>query len=169
MKTGLDYDSVRVFLMSLLFLFSWKNTNAFQRSSHFPGGQQLGRKDLMYRNVSKLKRSFPKEYNFIPKTYLMHEYAQFKLDKANAKKKQLWIGKPNCGAQGKGIIIIDKNRKLRKRTGYIISEYIDKPHLIDGYKYDLRVYAIVTCFEPLRIYVYPEGLTRICTEKYSSK
>ena len=64
---------------------------------------------------------------------------------------------------------MDKNRKLRKRTGYIFSEYIDKPHLIDGYKYDLRVYAVVTCFEPLRIYVYPEGLTRICTEKYNPK
>ena len=51
----------------------------------------------------------------------------------------------------------------------MFSEYIDKPHLIDGYKYDLRVYACVTSFEPLRIYVYPEGLTRICTEKYSSR
>lgn len=41
--------------------------------------------------------------------------------------------------------------------------------MLDGYKYDLRVYAVVTSYEPLRIYVYPEGLTRICTEKYNVK
>jgi hypothetical protein len=123
----------------------------------------------MYKNVARLRRQWPKEYAIVPKTYLGHEYQQFKMDRANAKKKQLWIGKPNCGAQGKGIIIIDKNRKMRKRSGYIISEYIDKPHLIDGYKYDLRVYVLVPSFEPLRVYVFPEGLCRICTEKYNPK
>lgn len=49
-----------------------------------------------------------------------------------------------------------------------VQQYIKSPHTIDGLKYDLRVYACVTSFDPLRVYVYKEGLVRFATEKYSA-
>ena len=47
-------------------------------------------------------------------------------------------------------------------------KYISKPHLINGFKYDLRVYVLVSSFDPLRVYVFEEGLVRFATEKYST-
>lgn len=34
-------------------------------------------------------------------------------------------------------------------------------------KYDLRVYVLVTNYNPLKIYIYDDGLVRFATSKYS--
>lgn len=48
----------------------------------------------------------------------------------------------------------------------MISRYIDNPLLIDGYKFDVRIYVCVTSYDPLVAYLYEEGLTRFATVKY---
>lgn len=44
--------------------------------------------------------------------------------------------------------------------------YVLQPFLIDGFKFDLRVYVVVTACDPLRIFVFNEGLARFATAKY---
>ena len=50
----------------------------------------------------------------------------------------------------------------------VASVYIDNPFLIDGYKFDLRVYVALTSINPLRIYMYEDGLARFATQKYQT-
>ena len=45
----------------------------------------------------------------------------------------------------------------------VITRYISNPCLINGSKFDLRVYVYVKSFDPLRIYVYRDGLVRFAT------
>ena len=61
--------------------------------------------------------------------------------------------KPSNSSRGRGIAIIDDINDLNVEELSIISRYITNPLLINGYKFDLRIYVVVTCYEPLRIYV----------------
>ena len=42
----------------------------------------------------------------------------------------------------------------------VVAKYIDNPLLVNGHKWDLRLYVVVTSYDPLIIYLYEEGLVR---------
>jgi len=58
---------------------------------------------------------------------------------------------------------------LPKRGQYVVNTYIMRPHLFNGFKYDLRLYVLVTSFEPLTIFLYRDGLVRFATQPYTTK
>ena len=85
-------------------------------------------------------------------------------------EKNLWIVKPTNLSRGRGIYIIDDISEVNiEDEAAIISKYVSNPLLINGHKFDLRIYVLVTSYEPLRIYVYQEGLVRFASEQYSTK
>ncbi|CBJ26684.1 predicted tubulin-tyrosin ligase [Ectocarpus siliculosus] len=91
-----------------------------------------------------------------------------------------WIMKPTNRAQGKGIFIINRLAQIKKwssnprwasiplKEAYLISRYIENPLLVGGRKFDLRIYVLVTCYRPLRVYLFVHGFARFCTPKYTS-
>ncbi|EAR91806.2 tubulin tyrosine ligase family protein (macronuclear) [Tetrahymena thermophila SB210] len=148
-----------------------KNMIKYQKINHFPQYWNMGRKDCLWKNLSKVKRKFPQEYDFIPNTYILQhqsDWDRFLAKRDDAEKGKLWIMKPSNQAQGKNIKMISKRSKVQRKQEYIICEYVANPHLIDGLKYDLRIYVLVTSYDPLRIYIFDDGLTRFATEKYST-
>ncbi len=74
--------------------------------------------------------------------------------------------KPHNLSRGRGIYLIDNVSELPLDEVSVVSKYIGNPLLINGHKFDLRIYVLVTCFDPLRIYVFKEGLARFATHKY---
>ena len=49
----------------------------------------------------------------------------------------------------------------------MVQQYIDRPHLIDDLKYDLRLYVLLYGVQPLRIYLHQMAFARFCTESYA--
>ena len=76
--------------------------------------------------------------------------------------------KPSASSRGRGIYLASTLKEVNRTEPCVVSRYIDNPLLLYGYKFDLRLYVVVTSFEPLRIYIYREGLVRFATEKYQN-
>ena len=152
-----------------------RKLNKNQKFNHFPCTYQIGLKDNMYLHFKFYKKLFPELYNFAPDTYIMPNDAE-KFEKIYKKNKNiLWIVKPVNMSRGRGVHLLkDMNelkeliKKSRDENAIpdLISRYLDKPHLINKKKYDLRIYVLVASFSPLRIYLYYNGLVRFATEDY---
>lgn len=87
-------------------------------------------------------------------------------------RSAVYIFKPKASAQGKGIFLAtDIQEVLESRDPtdrhFVVSEYISQPYLINGYKFDMRIYVLVSSLHPLKIWICREGLARFCAEKYS--
>ncbi|KFO73779.1 Tubulin polyglutamylase TTLL13, partial [Cuculus canorus] len=138
----------------------------FQKINHFPGMIEICRKDLLARNLNRMLRLFPTEYNIFPRTWcLPADYGDF-LAYRRTRKSRTFICKPDSGCQGRGIFITRNTEEIKYGERMICQQYISKPFLIDGFKFDMRVYVLVTSCDPLRIFVYKEGLARFATMRY---
>ncbi|XP_067287815.1 tubulin polyglutamylase TTLL7 isoform X2 [Pseudorasbora parva] len=142
----------------------------YQRINHFPGMGEICRKDCLARNMAKMIKSQPQEYSFIPKTWIFPaectQFQNYVKELKRKRKQKTFIAKPANGAMGHGISLIRNCEKLPVQDHFIVQEYLDKPFLMEGYKFDLRFYILVTSCDPLRVFLYNDGLVRMGTEKY---
>lgn len=82
--------------------------------------------------------------------------------------KKIFIIKPECESQGKGIFLTRTWEDIDPHDHLVAQKYIDPPYLIDGLKFDLRIYVLLYGINPLRIYLYEEGLARFATKQYEA-
>lgn len=138
----------------------------YQKINHFPGMSEICRKDLLARNLNRMNKMFPKEYNIFPKTWcLPADYGDF-LAYTRQKKNKTYILKPETGCQGRGIWVTRNPKEIKPHEHMICQQYMARPFLIDGFKFDLRIYTLVTSCDPLRIFLFKDGLARFATNKY---
>eukprot|EP00929_Paragymnodinium_shiwhaense_P028761 TRINITY_DN16604_c0_g1_i1.p1 TRINITY_DN16604_c0_g1~~TRINITY_DN16604_c0_g1_i1.p1 ORF type:complete len:1298 (-),score=348.24 TRINITY_DN16604_c0_g1_i1:93-3986(-) len=125
--------------------------------------------------------ALPDEFAFTPRTWVL-PYDIEELKEAMRKVKETYICKPTAGCQGRGIILARKWKELdnaaskakavhenpnkRSPLEYVVQRYIEKPCLLDGLKFDMRLYIVVTGVVPLCAYLFKEGLARFCTVPY---
>lgn len=111
-----------------------------------------------------------KEFGFIPQTYILPQDLKLlrqQWQHKNGDGDEKYIIKPPASARGAGIKVINRWSQLPKRMSLVVQDYISNPYLINRSKFDLRLYVLVTSFDPLRIYLYPDGLVRFASVPYS--
>uniref|UniRef100_A0A672PZH5 Tubulin polyglutamylase TTLL4-like n=1 Tax=Sinocyclocheilus grahami TaxID=75366 RepID=A0A672PZH5_SINGR len=145
----------------------FKAIREFQKLNHFPGSFQIGRKDRLWRNLSKMQAHFGKrEFGFFPRSFILPQDIKL-LRKAweDGGSKQKWIVKPPASARGIGIQVIHKWSQMPRKRPLLVQKYLHKPYLISGNKFDLRIYVYVTSYDPLRVYIFNDGLVRFASCK----
>lgn len=101
---------------------------------------------------------------YIPLAFRIPKDKSALLEYSTANPKKLFVQKSNAhrGIQVRNISDLDLSNDET-----FVQEFIDNPYLVDGYKFDIGVYTVITSIDPLRIYVYKaDVLFRFCPKKY---
>ncbi|XP_063611162.1 probable tubulin polyglutamylase ttll-15 isoform X1 [Penaeus indicus] len=125
-----------------------------QRVNHFPGSGFITNK------VNLATSGLP----YIPRAFRMPDEKEDLLKHAKLHSDLLFVQKSN---NHRGIKIEKLDALDLGADGSFVQEFVHNPLLVDGYKFDIGVYTIVTSIQPLRVYIY-EGdvLFRFCPVKY---
>lgn len=154
-----------------------KTLLVWQKVNHFQHAKALTRKDCLKKNIGKylaMGGRMKQAYEcFVPKTFLLpQEYVAFvqafqaRSASLVGTKSNIWIMKPVALSRGRGISLVNDLSDVVYGEQVVIQEYVSNPLLLDGYKFDLRLYVLVTSFNPLEAFFYEDGFVRICTRQY---
>ena len=135
-------------------------------TSRYPDIRTLAHKDTFANMMRFCQTVCPDEFKFVPPTFILNRESEMKLFQAYQKKysKNTFIAKPTTGSQGDSIFLFKNLNELPGSTDIIVQKYMDKPLLLDGIKFDLRVYVVIVSVDPIQAYVCNEGLARFCTK-----
>lgn len=150
---------------------AFKEIKETQKINHFPGTFNIGRKDRLWKNYHRLMLKHGKaEFGFLPRTFCLPADTKL-LRKVWERKggKGRWIVKPPAMARGVGIKVVNKWSQIPKTRPLVVQRYVARPYLVNDTKFDLRLYVLVTSVNPLRIYLYDDGLVRFASNKYSNE
>jgi tubulin polyglutamylase TTLL6/13 len=136
----------------------------WQFVNHFPGTFSISKKVALARNIERVQKVFPAAYNFHPRSFSLP--AQMTDLRAALGHNRTFIVKPDLGAQGRGIFLVQDGESLANYKECAVAQEYISPYLIAGLKFDLRIYVLLASVDPLRIYIFREGIARFCTELY---
>jgi hypothetical protein len=107
--------------------------------------------------MDRMARYLPDHYNFFPQSWSIPQHLdQFigALRRRNSSRGgPTYIVKPSSGAMGRGIHLVQTESDLmsQEMTDSIAQTYVKNPLLLDGYKFDLRIYVLVRSVDPLEV------------------
>ena len=161
--------------------FDHTHLEEHQRINHFRNHYELTRKDLLVKNLKRMKRQLERtdthaeanKYSFFPATFVLPaEYGLF-VEEFKRTPGVTWIMKPVGRAQGKGIFLFNRLSQVSdwkkdykwksdqpQADSYVAQRYIESPLLVGGRKFDMRLYVLVTSYTPLKAWVHRGGFCR---------
>ena len=167
----------------------------YQSYNHVPGHGSVNRKDKAAESLTAYNQLYvdrPQCFNsskFFPKTWILYlkdqcedffthlnssEYQQLKKERVIP-----YIRKQGAGAHmAKGVQPIDEVEEKDIRTiwrngtlcgkvkkNYIVQTFVHNPLLVEGHKFDFRIYMLIASTNPMILY-YHDGFLRVSVHKY---
>ncbi|XP_034832589.1 probable tubulin polyglutamylase ttll-15 [Maniola hyperantus] len=125
-----------------------------QKVNHFPGTGFITNKVDLATSDSK----------FIPRAFKIPKNKKEFLEYATENRNAVFLEKHN---QHRGVYLKNVTEIDLSSGESFVQEYVQKPFLVDGHKFDIGVYVVLTSVNPLRVYWYKgDVLFRYCPTKY---
>lgn len=130
--------------------------------NHFTGNKNVSRKDFLKRNIERAQKMSAKSnaiFNIMPMTFILpKEYVGFLENFSDFDEREgkynYWIMKPAAKSRGRGIQVINEISSVTYGEPMIMQRYLKNPLLLNGFKFDLRIYVLVTSVNPLELFIY---------------
>lgn len=153
----MDYDLFWCFHHQNVHSLNWTNLKFHQKLNHIPGNYAL---------VSKSVLGTTTDSPYVPKAFLKSENCQ---KYAAQHPEKLFVMKLKSN---RGVKLVKPNEMnftiSSSLENYFAQEFIDKPLLWDGYKFDFSIFVVITSVNPLRLYYYDKTVNlRFCLKPYS--
>ncbi|OMJ91801.1 hypothetical protein SteCoe_5585 [Stentor coeruleus] len=146
------------------------------------GNHNLSNKKELFINLNTYCRTRNKQvFDYVPITFHItslkdpkyHEFEKYFHSKAN-KPNSIWILKPGENTnRGSGIVICTALDQIKQEIAgmwhtVIIQKYIENPFLVYKRKFDIRCYALITCYNGIiQGYYYNEGYIRTSSKSFN--
>lgn len=153
-----------------------------QLINHFPNQAIIINKVGLTETLKQYEATHPHDASavarFYQPSYCLHDPKERKAFFADQPRvdhrDNLWIYKPGSNSRGRGIEIMWRFNKLkRKLKPYgnapikkkadqgIMQRYIKNPLLLDGRKSEIRIYWMIASLDPFLVLMYPEATVRL--------
>lgn len=97
--------------------------NRYQRYNHWPGTWELGRKDRLYKNIAKFRRSHGDEFDFVPRFFILpRDWTELQKD-VERSPGELYMRKPLASSRGRGVRMVLNPAALPKDKDLIVQRW----------------------------------------------
>jgi tubulin polyglutamylase TTLL4 len=141
-----------------------RDLRIWTRVSHFSNATLIGGKAELHRRMRELRERLGHEVPFYPRAFYPPDEYEELLEVWHSVP--IWIIKAPALSRARAIHLSRPTDEPAPMLPYVVEEYIRRPLLITGRKFDIRLYVLVTSVFPMVFYFHENGLCLFATSLY---
>jgi tubulin polyglutamylase TTLL4 len=140
------------------------NIKIWTRASHFSNATLIGGKAELHRRMRELRGRLGHDIPYYPRAFYPPDEYEELVEVWHSVP--IWIIKAPALSRARAIHLSHPTDEPAPMLPYVVEEYIRRPLLITGRKFDIRLYVLVTSVFPMVFYFHQNGLCLFATSPY---
>ena len=137
------------------------------RVCHHFGVELIGMKSELHLRMKELSKRLGHPVPYYPVAFYPPEDYEELLEAWHSVP--IWIVKAPALSRARCLRLVRPSDEPAPKLPYVIEQYIPRPYLITGRKFDIRLYALVTNSFPFTLYYHENGLGLFATTPYDEE